>query len=543
MKHTTIALKNLCIVAILSICLIACDKDFADIDSDIINSENATHFKDSLEQYEVTAYTKSLNAVQTNGLPTNFLGIFKDPNYGTTTANIVTQLSPSTLSPTFGDEAEVTSVILTIPYFSTATEITEEGETLYDLDSLYGSGPVKLEIYESNYFLRNFRPNSDTNESQNYYSNQATDVDMINDSQLESQLIFSDDNFIPNESQIALEEDGEVISRLAPSLRIELNPQFWIDKIMAKEGEPELSNASNFSNYFRGLYFKVQPVDGSEGSMILLNLASATANITINYERPSTDETADPLEFTYVLNFGSTRVNFLSNDFSIANGDSTSGDENLYLKGGAGSVAEIDLFNGENVDETTGDNSYEAFKKYFVDTDADGKFIKTKKLINEANLVFYVNQNLVNGEEPYRLYLYDMTNNRPLVDYYFDQANTTTPRFSRASHLGVLERVNNEQDGEGIKYKMRITEHVNNLLLRDSTNVKLGIAVSTNVNLEDESDQYDVLTTDGSNMKVPVSSVLSPRGTVLYGNNTTNEDKKLYLEVFYTEPTFVEPNN
>ena len=38
--------------------------------------------------------------------------------------------------------------------------------------------------------------------------------------------------------------------------------------------------------------------------------------------------------------------------------------------------------------------------------------------------------------------------------------------------------------------------------------------------------------------KLPVSSILSPQGTVLFGNNTsaTNENKKLYLEIFYTEP-------
>jgi len=145
----------------------------------------------------------------------------------------------------------------------------------------------------------------------------------------------------------------------------------------------------------------------------------------------------------------------------------------------------------------------------------------------------------VNGNEPDRLYLYDATNNSPLVDYDFDNANTTFPRFSRINHLGFLQRESSTD--EGVKYKMRITEHLNNLILNDSTNVKLGIGVSANINLENSFFQVDVLTSNDDDAKrVPISSVVYPKSTILYGNNTTNEEKKLYLEVFYTEP---ESNN
>jgi hypothetical protein len=116
-------------------------------------------------------------------------------------------------------------------------------------------------------------------------------------------------------------------------------------------------------------------------------------------------------------------------------------------------------------------------------------------------------------------------------------ANTTNPENSKTNHLGVLQHEGNTSSGDGVKYKIKITEHINNLLLRDSTNVKLGLAVSGNINLENSTPQYDVLTTDDDIVKkVPVSSILTPKGTVLYGNNTTNQQKKLYLEIYYTEP-------
>ena len=60
--------------------------------------------------------------------------------------------------------------------------------------------------------------------------------------------------------------------------------------------------------------------------------------------------------------------------------------------------------------------------------------------------------------------------------------NDTQPSLSENNHLGPLQRDDDEPDGKGIKYKLRITEHINNLFIRDSTNVKLGLAGSSNVN-------------------------------------------------------------
>lgn len=36
--------------------------------------------------------------------------------------------------------------------------------------------------------------------------------------------------------------------------------------------------------------------------------------------------------------------------------------------------------------------------------------------------------------------------------------------------------------------------------------------------------------------EVPSSSVISPEGTVIYGNATSNQEKKLKLQIYYTEP-------
>ena len=82
---------------------------------------------------------------------------------------------------------------------------------------------------------------------------------------------------------------------------------------------------------------------------------------------------------------------------AIAASDSTAGDENLYLKGGDGSIALIDLF-GPDYDNDGIEDQLEALRDCNV-------------IINEANLIFYVDQDKVapgSGEaEPERVFIYD----------------------------------------------------------------------------------------------------------------------------------------
>ncbi len=535
MKNIKFALKNIAILALLISSFIACDKDFATVGSDIIGQNN---FDSERQKFEVIAYTNPLGPVQTNNLPLNYLGAYNDPLYGLTSANFVSQVSSSLLAPDFGTNVELDSVILTVPYFSRRTEVNADGTTIYKLDSLFGSGQVQLEIFENKYFLSDFDPNVEFDTPLRYFSNMTSSSSTINPTLLEGTPLYSNPNFTPSNEEIELwNEEDEVTERLAPALRVKFDNEFWQTKIIAKQGQPELSNANQFSNYFRGLYFKVTPIN-DDGSLILMNFGSSAANITLYYTKDPFTEGADRVQSTYVINFSGNRVNFLNNQFNFAipEGNPVTGDEKLYLKGGGGSTAVIDIFNS-GTNENGYSPEFTSFKNDFVETDADGKFVKAKRLVNEANLVFYVDQTLVEGNEPNRIYLYDLKNGTPLLDYFVDAINNNIPANSVVNHLGPLQRVGNTPSGEGIKYKIRITEHINNLLLRDSTNVKLGLAVSANVNLENTIPQYKVLTTDDALVnKIPVSSILTPRGTVLYGNNTTDEQKKLYLEIYYTEP-------
>ena len=571
MKINTSFYKNTLIAAAICIGFVACDKDFESIDSDIVNEEIATNFNTTSEKLNVISYTDKLNPVQTNNLGIYGLGVYDDPLFGRTTASIVTQLSNSTLDPSFGDDVILESVVLTIPYSSTITGADEDGFAEYELDSIFSTddtpASINLSIYENSYFLRDFDPNGDFDSNQAYFSDKSlSDSEQITDADLESHLIARLDNFeFSNELIVITDDEGEVTDRLSPRLRVVWNDgstdaseqavvDYWKQKIIDQEGMSTLSNSNNFNDYFRGIYFKAEPNSEDKGSLALLNIAQQDANITLNYSFNSTNATTGDVtreDASYVLTFANTRVNFLENNFTtpISNGDNVNGDEKLYLKGGEGAVAGIKLFEGAvSDDDDTTDNTFEAWRKQYVNLNEDGEFESSKRLVNEANLIFYVDQDVISSamaseEIPDRLYLYDKSNGLPLADYVQDIQNNTFPQLSIVNHLGVLER--DETTNEGIRYKMRITTHINNLLLNNTENVELGIAVSSNVNLEGSVPQFQELTTDTEEKTLPVSSITSPRSVVLFGNNTANEDKKLYLEIFYTclETDIDCPNN
>lgn len=541
MKSFKLSLQNTAAFLLILIAFVACDTDFATIDSDIVNPDNATNFNSQSQDYSIITYNQVVAPVQSNNLAVNMLGYYEDPIYGATTANFVSQLNSSLLDPDFGENVVLDSVVLTIPFFNRTVGVTEENTVDYELDSIFGGiDPMKLSIYESNYFLRTFDPNEEFNTTQAYFSNQSLSVnDPIGDDQLEATLIHVEDTLEVSDEPITLfNTEGEVSLNQPPAIRIKLDTTYWKQKILDLEGETVLSNSNNFYDYFRGIYFKAEPIN-NKGTFMLLNLASQSANITLHYTKDPFTEGADREQATYVLRFGQVRVNFLKNDYIIplTNGDDINGDDHLYLKGGEGSKGIIKLFNGDDLDDDQNSlNTFEQWKSEFVDVDENGKFISQKRLINEANLVFYVDQNIVQDNEPNRIFLYDMDNNTPLVDYFLDSQNTVLPSLSVGNHLGILQREDDDPTGKGIKYKLRITEHIKNLLLNDSTNVKLGLTVSSNVNLEGSITQRKVQNSDGTFDSIPISSIITPRGTVLHGNNTTDESKRVYLEIYYTEP-------
>ncbi|WP_140486341.1 DUF4270 domain-containing protein [Flavobacterium sp. GSA192] len=568
------------LIAITVVFFISCDKDFNSIGEDLIGNE---HFGLELDSYEVQAYNQKVEAVQSNNLPINPLGIYDDPVFGTTEASFVTQvvLSPSnpvSVNPVIGANPEIESVILNIPYFSHVdpdVAITSSGDSTYILDYIYGpaKSKIKLSVYESGYFMRDLDPLTGFLEPQKFYTDQAGDFNnLIASARLNNDTDVSQNDaffFNPAERKETTKENEEdVVTRFAPAMRLSLNKDYFKAKIIdaAKKidgTDPgKLTTNDVFKNFFRGLYFKVEKSGSNPGQMALMNFKEGT--ITVKYKEDLVTITKDAngndvsktdrIDKSIVLNLTGNTVSLLSNtntpayDTAINNPNSTTGDSKLYLKGGQGSMAVLDLFN------KTDERGYNAAGEPTIgsnhvpdELDDLKQLSATKKLlINEANLVFHIDAATMgaNAALPKRIYLYDLTNNIPVLDYLYDGTTGTTVKTGRLIYSGLLNTLNANDPKNYKTYKIRLTNQIRSLVKnKDSVNVKLGVVITEDINnVTMNKLRTSVILPDQETTfsKVPQASIMNPLGVVLFGNNipsgNADYDKRLRLEIYYTKP-------
>ena len=105
---------------------------------------------------------------------------------------------------------------------------------------------------------------------------------------------------------------------------------------------------------------------------------------------------------------------------------------------------------------------------------------------------------------------------------------------AKINHLEPLMRDTLSDDNKGVKYKIRITEHLNNLILRDSANAKLGLGVISDVASVQNFKILDGF--DSENKKLASGVILSPKGTILHGNLSLNLEKRPKIKIYYTDP-------
>ena len=533
-------------IFIFLVLIVSCEKDFASFDSQVINSDNAINFSTNSVEYGLTTRSEMVNPVQSNNLPSFLLGSYTHPQFGRSNSSFVGQMVPEDYNHDFGDNIILDSVVLTIPYYSRGIDTSEEGDVTYEIDSVYGNSPVKISVYKNNFFLRTFDPFSDFNTSQAYFSNGSLSVEEIIDTaQLEGELLFEIDDFTPSEQQINLTEldtagNPYVAQRIAPALRFKLdnpNDDFWESNFFENEGNQVLTNEPNFKEFFRGLYIKVE--SNSDGSMMLLNFASSNSKLTIHYTSDNTNigdsdtGSVDEIETNqheYVINFSGNLVNLFDNEtlIDVSTMEQSNGNENIFLRGGEGIVSTLDLFGGtitnDNGDEIS---EFEHFKDFFYDEISDEPI----RIINEAYIEFFVNQNFSNDDEPERIYIYNYEQNSALIDYFLDQSVSSLTINAKINHLEPLLR-DSLSDDRGVKYKIRITEHLNNLILRDSTNAQLALGVISDI----ASVQNFKILDESENKSLASGVILSPKGTILHGNLSSDTEKRPKIKIYYTEP-------
>jgi hypothetical protein len=418
-----------------------------------------------------------------------------------------------------------------------------------DIDSIYVNNEIftntietsfRLKVERSTFFLRDLDPDTNFQEAQEYYSTQQFSPDFVSDVLFEGDYSISNSQFLleQNDDTSTLDID-ESLQRtiLDPGIRVPLDIAFFQENIINKEGSTELLSQGNFNDFVRGIHLSTSVI--SDEVMMLLDMKDAAITIYYHYDSVDTNNTQSDTSDDEIV---SRNAQFVltslreQNGFVSGNAINTFNDEiypatignalvtggnapKLYLKGGSGTFTEI---------------------KLFAEDDAEGQAlidqIKANNwIINEANLVFYVDRETLDPEgdvlEPTRLYLFNTDDNLPLFNRNTDVSNETAIPLLSAfpNYDGIIDR---SSDGKGEKYTVRITEHINNILIRDLNNSPLGLTLTPDIEFIGIN---EAMMADGNKTDIPVAQSLNPLGTVLLGGVPEHGDKKLKLEIFYTE--------
>ncbi|MGB5228955.1 DUF4270 family protein [Eudoraea sp.] len=400
-----------------------------------------------------------------------------------------------------------------------------------DLDSIYGNRevPFNFKVERSTYFLRDLDPDTGFLESQEYYSTQEFSPDFVSEVLFDGEVTISDEEtliFPEDDPDTEADESLNEPVRIQPGIQVALDPDFFQQNILDKEGQSELLSQANFSDFIRGLHLSVSAI--TDDILLVLDITDATITITYEYDQLEDEEIIkeeSEYQLTLItsdLNLGTVNgnaVNTLTNEpfpSEITNDlDTNENADRIYLKGGSGSYTEIQLFEENNAENILNE-------------------IKAKNwIVNEANLIFYVDREMLDMagviDEPPALYLFNSETNRPIYDLSVISDPDIRNRIN-INYGGSLEKENNK----GVKYKLKITNYINDILIRDSTNITLGLSVTADLaTIASKNAVLDLTEED-----LPVAATITPLSTVLFGNNVPveEEDMKLKLEIFYTEP-------
>ena len=497
--------------------LYSCDKEYNTIGGDLLQGNHFT-----FEKYtsNVVAFNEKLDSIQSNNQEINPLGIYEDPDFGTTTANFVTQLSLASVNPTIINASTLTvkSVVLSIPYSIDANQtVTNTANYTYVLDSIYGDvkGKFKLGVYRTGYYLGTADPSVSYVDPLRFYTYQNS----FFDSRKFDGIRLNDAVDTKQNDEFLFSNPDRLTGTTSPTMLLNLNAAYFKKNVMDVIALGTLKTNDVFMNYFKGLYFQVEKIGSTSTALSMLNFYKGT--VTINYTDATSTSDATPVAKTLVLNMTGNTVSLLEQSnvptkykdaISSPNVNTNVGDSRLYLKGGVGSMAVIKLFE-------------------------DSKLAALKNngwLVNEANLILHVDDASLTGvNKPQRLYLYDLNNTKTLIDFSTDATTGTTAKKGQTTFGGILTK---DVSGKSY-YKFRITNHVRNLLTKDSTNVKLGLVVTENIS---NITSAKLATATSWVKQIPQASVMNPLGVVLFGNNIPatdpNYDKRLKLEIYYTKP-------
>lgn len=502
-------------ILLLLVSVISCEKDFQDIGTSVVNN---TAFETKIDSFDVEITPIDITAVQADGgislnLGEYLLGVYNGPDLKTIESSLVSQVgyvgNLKVVDKTYGTDTTVVTrmdaVFLRMPYQATNIGKHDNGSTKYRLDSILGdpTTAVPVKVYQNLSFLNTLDPTNPT-QSNMYQSDAAYSEGTLLSAS--SDFTFTvpqnsqtlDTMYIFNRYLSATEtvEDTLKISNSAPFFTIPLNKNEIKNLFLDKYESPEFASAQAFADYFRGLKIKAS---GSDGSLIPFNFTTGNPTLEIYYTNTviANGQIIENIRKNNSFNLSGVRN-------SIYNGSNpvTPSNGRFVVQGTAGTMANITILSNDT--DGDGVSDLDEIKAFDPENGV---------LINDASLVFYIDQSKDTTHVPRQLFLFKNGTNNPsqIIDTY-----------NGSGSFGG--RLLLDDTGAKDRYHIRITDYVSNLVNGESDyNPPLGLRVFN---------ATDVPT--GANDTIVRSYNWNPRGIVLYSNTATNQTRKAKLKIAYS---------
>jgi len=497
--------------------MFSCEKDFQDIGTSVINNTKF-NTKDTIIEIEIT--NKAITNVRGDGLAIGgslgqyLLGVYNNLNYEKIEASIVSQIviGPD-LKVLDRDYSADTTVITTIdtvylrlPYQATLQPATSAAVD-FKIDSVIGD-PTKaftLNIYQSDTYLNKLNP-ADPSKSNTYPSDA---IYQKLPGELNAQVNYQ---FKPNPNDTVFfikrrlsngalyATDTVALTNKSPFARIPLNESRIKQLFLDKYETSDFASQEAFNQYFKGLYIEAS---GNEGSLTAFDIRTTLVEL-----KPSLE-----IHYTNTVFKGSTVVDTIkkSNSFFLSSFSNSiykmpnkiyPTNKNVIVQGTAGNMGEVKLFGADNNTNGIADQIEELRNKNW--------------LINDASLIFYVNQDIVQFDTiatPFKLFLYKNPSKPSHVKDLLSEGDFI---FGGKLELSSDKKPN--------KYTFRITDYVSDLLNNKSDyNPILGLRAYNSTDIPDS-----VLDT------VVRTYNWNPKAVTLLNHLTSNGTRRAQLKISYS---------
>lgn len=302
--------------------------------------------------YDLIAYNIDNNDIvraDFSTLGSAVIGVFDEPQFGRQKASYFTQIRMAAYDPDFGTNAVVDSVVMVlkpnVPQSSDSLVTTTNESYVYP----DGNADAKLELktipvskYGKTKTAGNITPltlkvHEVTEFMGSYTDSVFSNKDFAAGVELGSKVF----NGFAKSVTITKDANNEQVFTSTNDIRIPLDKTFFQNKIIAKKGQSELKDMSNFIRYFRGLKVSVQENDGY---LFSINPNDAGTQVIMYYKYDKTENgttTATRNTFNFTLGSGnahSSLVNYTRPagfDAEIT-ADATNGHKKLYAQGMGG---------------------------------------------------------------------------------------------------------------------------------------------------------------------------------------------------------------